>query len=89
MLEKTFAIALIVTFFVLLSNRSGVREAFIRWLASHEGRLFGLMAEAVSCDFCLGFWLSLIVSTAYAYVSGCPYDVFMCVLSAPIVRFLT
>lgn len=77
----TFIIALIVAFIILLIGKLGLRNYLI-------ARAPKLISELLECDFCLSFWLSLILACILAIIIGDINIIFIPVLSTPIIRFL-
>lgn len=77
----TFIIALTVAFIILLIGKLGLRNYLI-------ARAPKLISELLECDFCLSFWLSLILACILAIIIGDINIIFIPVLSTPIIRFL-
>ena len=79
-------IAFAVTFIILLLTKSGMRDFLRNKFAAYKD--LEIIAEAIECDFCFGFWLSLILSICLCIITNdttwiiCPF------LSSPIIRFL-
>ena len=74
-------IALAAAFVVLLLKKWGIAE----WYQIHGNEF---VSKLFSCDLCMSFWVSVVMSMAVAAVTG---DIFVCmmpVLSTPITRML-
>lgn len=74
-------IALAVTFIIQFAEKRGYRDRAI------DGT-DGLLQEMLKCDFCLGFWTSLILSLLVISVLGNWWLLFAPVFTTPIIRFL-
>ncbi len=74
-------IALAVTFIIQFAEKRGYRD---RAIDNTEG----FLQEMLKCDFCLGFWTSLILSLLVISVLGNWWILFAPVFTAPIIRFL-
>lgn len=74
-------IALAVTFIIQFAEKRGYRD---RAIDNTEG----LLQEMLKCDFCLGFWTSLILSIFVLAVLGNWWILFAPVFTTPIIRFL-
>lgn len=70
-----------VTFFITLLEKWGIRED----LAVHGSEF---VSDLVSCNFCLGFWLSLIVSSISAACTGELVYLVIPIFSAPVINKL-
>ena len=83
---STMLLALVVTFVILLLTKSGMRDFLRDKFAAHKD--LELIAEAIDCDFCFGFWLSLAFSMCLLFITKdatwimCPF------LTSPIIRAL-
>ena len=75
------AIACAAAFVILLLGKTGIRDRIV----SAAPRL---VSEMFGCDFCLGFWLSLIFAASAALFFGEPTILLTPIISAPITRFL-
>ena len=74
-------VALWVAFLLLLAYKVGL----IEWMQVHGGKLISQMAQ---CDFCMSWWLSVIITLVVLCFTG---DVMLLVvpfLSTPIARRL-
>lgn len=74
-------IALAVTFIIQFAEKRGYRDHVI-------DNTEGLLQEMLKCDFCLGFWTSLILSIIVFAVLGNWWILFVPVFTTPIIRFL-
>lgn len=74
-------VALVASFFLLLFKKVGIVE----WLQVHGGNL---ISELAHCDFCLSWWLSLIVAIIAAAIVGDWWVITTAVLATPICRKL-
>ena len=77
----TVIIALVVAFVILLLGKAGLRDCIIM----HSPKL---ISELFGCDFCLSFWLSLILASILALILAEPYILLIPIISSPISRFL-
>lgn len=68
-------------FVIILMEKTGIRP----WVIAHAPRL---LSRLFGCDFCLGFWLSFIMSVAIAIIGRNGIFVIVPVVSAPIVRLM-
>lgn len=81
-INTLYLIALTATFSILFVRRIGLADKII------EHSKIKLISELFSCDYCLSFWTSFIVSAFYAVIfKDITYLVYS-ILSTPIVRFL-
>ena len=74
-------VAAVCAFVILFLGRTGARE----YLIIHSPKLF---SELIGCDFCLGFWLSVIVSSIIIALSGDTLFMVIPVLATPYIRTL-
>ena len=74
-------IALIAAFVLLFANKLG----FIEWLQINGNRFFSEMAR---CNFCLSFWVGLVLSILFVVYTGNMNILFVPVISTPLTRFL-
>lgn len=74
-------IALAATFIIQFAEKCGYRDRAI-------DNTKGLLQEMLGCDFCLGFWTSLILSIFALVVLGNWWILFASVFATPIIRFL-
>ena len=74
-------IALAATFIIQFAEKRGYRDRAI-------DNTWGLLQEMLKCDFCLGFWTSLILSIFVLVVLGNWWILFAPVFTTPIIRFL-
>ena len=74
-------IALAATFIIQFAEKRGYRDRAI-------DNTSGLLQEMLKCDFCLGFWTSLILSIFVLVVLGNWWVLFVPAFTTPIIRFL-
>ena len=83
-------ITLTAAFLMLLSIKTGYRDK-ARDLADRykvKNKFFGLVSEAIECDLCLSFWLSLVIAIFFMLITiDCSW-VLVPILSTPLIRFL-
>ena len=72
---------LVPAFTILLLSKTGIREAIIAKAPRIISKLF-------SCDFCLSFWMSLILACILAIFFKEISILFIPILSTPITRIL-
>ena len=77
----TIVVALVASFVLLLFKKIGIVE----WLQVHGD---DLISELAHCDFCLSWWLSLIVAIIAAAIVGDWWVIITAVLATPICRKL-
>lgn len=77
----TFAVAFAAAFVLLLLKKWGIVE----WLQVHGSDLISRMAN---CDFCLSWWLCLIVSAILCLTTQNPLTLLTSILATPITRKL-
>lgn len=68
-------------FGILLINKLGIRDEII-------ARAPKLISELFSCDFCLSFWFSLILTIILAIFFSEIIVLFISIISTPITRIL-
>lgn len=74
-------IALAATFIIQFAEKRGYRDCAI-------DNTEGLLQEMLKCDFCLGFWTSLVLSIFVLIVFGNWWILFAPAFTTPIIRFL-
>ena len=74
-------IAAVAAFNILLLDKTGMRDIVIE-------RAPRLVSEMFSCDFCLSFWMSLILAIILALLTLSPELLVVPFISTPITRFL-
>lgn len=82
-LHQIVIVALIAAFTILFISRIGLRDFIIMRSPKPISELF-------SCDFCLCFWISVLISTIL-FLRQSPYDalfIFIPICSTPIARYL-
>lgn len=81
-LINSVIIACISAFIILFLTRIGLREKVVVLSPIR------LLSELFSCDFCLSFWIGLIITIIFIVVSG-NFSLFLCtIITPPITRFL-
>ncbi len=84
-LYQIVLIALFSAFVELFMSKSGFRY----WLRDQCDNIdFTLIAKMLDCDFCLGFWLSVIISIVMVLITLDPSYFYVPVFATPIIRFL-
>jgi hypothetical protein len=84
-LYQIILIALFSAFVELFMSKSGVRY----WLRDQCDDIdFTIIAKMLDCDFCLGFWLSVIISIAMVLITLDPSYIYVPLFATPIIRFL-
>lgn len=63
MIENILLIALAATFIIILTEKWGGTE----WLQVHGNKL---VAQMASCDFCLSWWVCVILTAAFVAFTG-------------------
>lgn len=81
-INTLYIVALIATFLILLIRRIGLADKIV------ERSKVKLISELFSCDYCLSFWTSLIISAFYAVIFKDITYLVYAILATPIVRFL-
>lgn len=74
-------IAIVSAFIILLIDRIGLREFVVCRSPKVISRLF-------SCDFCLGFWVSVVLSAALSLAVGDASFMLIPIMSTPVTRIL-
>ena len=74
-------VALAVTFIIQLAEKQGYRDFVI----DHTK---GLLQQMLQCDFCLGFWTSLVISIVLIFVLNNWWLLVMPVFTTPLVRYM-
>lgn len=74
-------VALAVTFTIQLAEKRGYRDFAI----DHTK---GLLQQMLQCDFCLGFWTSLIISIVLIFVLNNWGLLAMPIFITPLVRYM-
>ena len=84
-LYQIVLIALFSAFVELFMSISGFRY----WLRDQcDSMDFTLLVKMLECDFCLGFWLSVIISIIMVLITLDPSYFCVPVFATPITRFL-
>lgn len=84
-LYQIVLIALFSVFVELFMSKSGSRY-WLRDQCDYIG--FTIVAKMLDCDFCLGFWLSVITSIAMVMITLDLSYIYVPVFATPIIRFL-
>ena len=84
-LYQIVLIALFSAFIELYMSKSCFRY-WLRDQCDYMG--FTFVAKMLDCDFCLGFWLSVIISIAMVLITLDPSYIYVPVFATPIIRFL-
>lgn len=74
-------VALWVAFLLLLAYKVGIVE----WMQVHGGKFISKMAQ---CDFCMSWWLSVIITLVFLGLTGDVELLVVPFLSTPIARRL-
>lgn len=77
----TAAVALAAAFALLLLKKWGI----IEWLQVHGNDLISKMAN---CDFCLSWWMCLVVATVAAILAQDPLRILTAIMATPLTRKL-
>lgn len=80
-LYQIVIIALITAFVVLFTEKIGLRDVIIMSSPKVVSKLF-------SCDFCLCFWVSLILTFIAHFIVNWPFTIILPICSTPIARYL-
>ena len=83
---KIVLIALVITFGMLVLTKSGIRDFLRDKFASHKD--LEIVAEAIDCNFCFGFWLSFIIAISLFIITGNVHWIVSPIFVSPIIRFL-
>lgn len=81
LIEYCFIVACASAFFLILMDKWGVREM----MQIHGNRLISKMA---GCTFCLGFWVSVIISVIFAIITLDAVYLVAPIISSPITRYI-
>lgn len=81
-LSRVIFLALAVSFLILLFDKWGLRNHII------EKTRVKFIADLFSCDFCLSFWVSVLVSSICIIAGGDTSFLIYPFLATPIVRVL-
>lgn len=87
LIEYSILVALVTCFIILLAYKTGI----IEWVQVHGSKLF---AELFNCEFCMSFWISIILTSLLlvfiTFTTGNfePIYLLIPILSTPITRFL-
>lgn len=76
---QIITVSLAVSFTILVLEKTGLREK----LRDLSGKT--LFADMLECDFCLGFWLSVLI-TVGLLLSGYEISFLMPIYTAPFIR---
>lgn len=81
LLNIAVIIALIAAFVILLAGKLGLLE----WVQINGNRFFSEMAN---CNFCLSFWVGLVLSIFFAFALGNSIILLVPLISTPLTRFM-
>lgn len=81
MLKIIVIVSLIAAFLILLITKIGIRDYVIENAPSIISKLF-------NCDFCLSFWVSMLVSIIGGFIVKEPGLIIVPIFSTPITRTL-
>lgn len=81
MLKIIVIVSLIAAFLILLITKIGIRDYVIENAPSIISKLF-------NCDFCLSFWVSMLVSIIGSFIVKEPGLIIVSIFSTPITRVL-
>lgn len=77
----TVMVALLAAFLILLITKFGLRE----WMQVNGTKL---ISDLANCDFCLSFWVGLLLAILLALLSGDLTLMFIPICSTPLTRKL-
>nr|DAU31599.1 MAG TPA: Protein of unknown function (DUF1360) [Caudoviricetes sp.] len=81
--------SLLTAFLILYSNKTGIRYKIRDYLDLHyNNKLTNLISRMLDCDFCLSFWLSLVIIIVTVVMLQNPKLFFIPIFSTPITRIL-
>lgn len=72
-------------FIILLADKLDARARVAEFLDRHG---FGFLFKLVTCDFCLSFWLGVIIAALIVFFTGEPKYYLVPLFSTPVTRFL-
>lgn len=78
----TMFVALIATFVILFISKTGIRDFVVLRVK------YKLIADLFECDFCLSFWIAVVLAIIISFVFNNFYYIVIPVFSAPISRKL-
>lgn len=78
-------VALVSAFIELTASKTGLRYRLRDW-CDQAG--FGAFAEMLECDFCFGFWLSMLVSVILVFITLDPAYMCIPIFASPLIRLL-
>lgn len=82
---QIIVISLLSAFVILVMNKSEVRDK----LRDYNCRIANFkIAKMLECDFCLGFWVAIVIAAILSIFTLNASWIFVPVMSAPITRFL-
>jgi len=88
-LYQIIIFSLLTAFLILYSNKTGIRYKLRDYIDLHFNNKFSnLFSKMLDCDFCLCFWLNLILAIIAIIMLQNPNLFFIPVFSTPISRFL-
>lgn len=80
-IEIILMVACAAAFMVLLAKKWGIAE----WMQVHGDRI---LSELFSCDLCMSFWASVMISFALLYMTEDLTVLMVPVFSTPITRMM-
>lgn len=80
-IDMAIMIAAVSAFVILLIGKIGLRN----WLIAITPKL---ISQLFDCDFCLSFWLSVILASILAIIWNEPLLLIIPIVSTPITRIL-
>lgn len=78
-------IALVVTFVMVLTDKTEVRYKLRDWCDMHH---VSVAAKMLDCDFCYSFWLAVAFTIVFTFVTSDVSWLLVPFLSTPLVRIL-
>lgn len=78
-------ISLLAAFIVLVSSKTGLREKAQLIFAKYK---LLLVVKMLDCDFCFGFWTSVVLSIVFSFVQHDFSILLVPFFSSPLVRFI-
>lgn len=78
-------IATIAAFIILFLGKTGLRTEMRDW---YDTKGIGLFADMLDCDFCLSFWLCLVLTILVILLTGNTHWLVAIICAPPITRIL-
>lgn len=79
-IDAALLVALFTAFIILLISKVGLRDYIVS-----TSRL-KIISQLFSCDFCLCFWINLILCLILSIVTGNILCLALCIFSTPLAR---